>query len=172
MHRVKKSALSIVFLWTTLSVTLLGTASASATEGPPDAVIDLPAGFACAGFDLRIEIRGGTQVFNEFTDKNGNLVRTLAAGKGSELTYINLATGATFIQKASGSVAHVTYHPDGSSTWVTTGHNSLILFPSDVPAGPSTTLTVGRVVFTVDTNVFTVTQVRGKTTDICAALSS
>jgi hypothetical protein len=27
----------------------------------------------------------------------------------------------------------------------------LILYPTDVPAGPSTTLNVGRVVFTIDT---------------------
>jgi len=33
--------------------------------------------------------------------------------------------------------------------FITIGHNVLILFPSDVPAGPSTTLYVGRVVFTV-----------------------
>jgi len=41
----------------------------------------------------------------------------------------------------------------------------------DVPAGPSTTLYVGRVVFTVDTSgVFTLQSVSGKSTDICAAL--
>ena len=47
----------------------------------------------------------------------------------------------------------------------------LILFPTDVPAGPSTTLHVGRVVYTIDTNgVFTVQRVSGTSTDICAAL--
>jgi hypothetical protein len=41
-----------------------------------------------------------------------------------------------------------------------------------VPAGPSTTLHEGRVVYTVDTSgAFTVQQVSGKTTDICAVLS-
>ena len=172
MRRVRKSALSIAFLWTLLSVTLLGAASASAAPDPPDVVFTLPAGLACAGFDLQVEIRGGTQVSKEFTDKDGNL-RTLAAGKGSEVTYINLETGETFVQKAAGSVTQVTYYPDGSSRWVTTGQNSLILFPSDVPAGPSTTLTAGRVVFTIGTDgVFTVTEISGKTTDICAELST
>ena len=131
----------------------------------------MPAGLGC-DFALGVEIRGGTQVSREFTDKDGNL-RTLAAGKGSENTYINLETGETFVQKAAGSVTRITHYPDGSSEWVYTGSNSLILFPSDVPAGPSTTLTSGRVVFTIGTDgVFTVTEVSGKTTDICAELSN
>ena len=55
---------------------------------------------------------------------------------------------------------------------MTTGHNVLILFPTDVPAGPSTTLYVGRVVFTVDSDgVFAVTDTNGTSTDICVALS-
>jgi hypothetical protein len=53
-----------------------------------------------------------------------------------------------------------------------TGHNVLFLFPTDVPAGPSTTLYVGRVVFHVDTEgVFTLQSTNGTATDICAALS-
>jgi hypothetical protein len=47
----------------------------------------------------------------------------------------------------------------------------LILFPTDVPAGPSTTLYVGRVVFTVVGDVFTLRSTSGTATDICAALS-
>ena len=66
MHRARKTALSIVFLWTTLSVTLLGAASATAAEVP---TYDFDAGLACA-FPLRVEIRGGTQVSREFTDKD------------------------------------------------------------------------------------------------------
>jgi hypothetical protein len=46
------------------------------------------------------------------------------------------------------------------------------VFPSDVPAGPSTTLYVGRVVYTVDVNGdFTLVSTRGTATDICAELS-
>ena len=57
-------------------------------------------------------------------------------------------------------------------TYRVTGHNILILFPTDVPPGPSTTLYVGQVGFTVDANaVFTVTSVAGRSVDICAALS-
>jgi hypothetical protein len=49
----------------------------------------------------------------------------------------------------------------------------LVLYPTDVPAGPSTTLYVGSVVYTVDllTGVFTLNAHSGRTTDICAALS-
>jgi hypothetical protein len=111
-------------------------------------------------------------VFKEYFDKNGNLVRLLSAGKGSALTFLNLNTGASLSLRPNGSVAHAGFNSDGSSTWVTTGHYVLILFPTDVPAGPSTKLYVGRVVFTVDTSqVFTLRKVSGKTSDLCAALS-
>jgi len=71
-----------------------------------------------------------------------------------------------------GAVQQSVVNADGSATVTSTGHNVLILFPSDVPAGPSTTLYVGRVVFTVGANgVFTVVSTSGSATDICAALS-
>ncbi len=57
-------------------------------------------------------------------------------------------------------------------TTVMTGHNILILFPTDIFAGPSTTLYVGRVAFTVDANgVFTLGSTSGSSMDICAALA-
>ena len=60
----------------------------------------------------------------------------------------------------------------GSQTVTLTGNNVLIMFPSDVPAGPSTTLYVGRVVYTVDAGgVFTLVSTSGRATDLCAALS-
>jgi hypothetical protein len=150
---------------------VLGGASASAAADDPT-VLTFAAGEACV-FALRVEIRGGTQVFKEFRDKDGKVVRTLSAGKGSALTFTNLATNATLSLDANGSVSQVTSNNNGLQTFVTTGHNVLILFPTDVPAGPSTTLTVGRVVFTVDTSngVFTLKEVSGLSTDICAALS-
>jgi hypothetical protein len=155
---------------TLTTAALLGGASAATAA---DQTIDLPAGIACQDFGLRIEITGGNQVMKTFTDKNGNPVRFLSAGKGSALTFTNLSTGASLSLMPTGSVSHITFNPDGSSTWMTTGHNVLVLFPTDIPAGPSTTLTVGQVVFTVDTNqVFTVLKVSGVSTDICAALSA
>lgn len=150
---------------------LLGPATAS-VAAPAPVVQDYPAGLACAGFDLRIEIRGTSTVFRIFKDKDGNIVRTLLAGKGSALTFINLTTMSSLSLRANGAVLHTRFNPDGTQTVAATGHNVLILFPSDVPAGPSTTLHVGRVVYTVDADgVFTVQRVSGRATDICAALS-
>jgi hypothetical protein len=69
-------------------------------------------------------------------------------------------------------VTHTTYNPDGSQTIEITGHNVLILFPTDFPPGPSTTLYVGRVVYSIDASgVYTVLEESGKKTDICAAVS-
>jgi hypothetical protein len=150
---------------------VLGYGSPAIAADPPDFTIDFPAGLAC-NFDLRIEGFGGNRHLKEFKDENGNLVRSLEAGTGSALRFTNLTTGETFSTKSNGAVAHKRYNPDGSYTETDTGHNVLILFPTDVPAGPSTTLIVGRVVFTVDTNqVFTLLDVSGRTTDICAVLS-
>lgn len=139
----------------------------------PDFSLDLPAGLACPDFDLRVEITGGVQVNKEFMDKSGNTVRTLSAGKGSALNFINLNTGAALLVKPNGSVSQSRYGADGTQTVQSTGHNVLILFPSDVPAGPSTKQYVGRITYTIDpsSGVFTLRSVSGKSTDICAALS-
>ena len=156
------------------ALTLVVVLAALLTPARPalaDDSLTLPAGLACS-FELKVDIVCGTQVYKEFFDKNGNLVRSLSAGKGSALTFTNTETGATLSIHPNGSVWHVTYNPDGSETWVITGHNVLILFPSDVPAGPSTTQYVGRGVYTGDTvGVFTIQKVSGTSTDICAALS-
>jgi len=159
-------------LFAAATLVALGSAVPS-TAVAADFVMDLPAGLACESFDLRIE--GNTnpkQVYNEFYDKNGNLVRILSAGKGNSLLFTNLATNATLALAANGSVTQIVPNGDGSQTWMMMGHNVLILFPTDVPAGPSTTLYVGRVVFTVDTSgIFTLQSNSGTAMDICAALS-
>jgi len=146
---------------------VLGCASSAAANF----TIDFPAGLACA-FELRIDGSGGNQIERDFFDKNGNLVRSITAGTGSALTFTNVGTGATVSTISNGAVSQVTPNPDGSQTFVNTGHNILILFPTDVPAGPSTTLYVGRVVFTVDpSGNFTLQGHSGTATNICAVLS-
>jgi hypothetical protein len=153
---------------TMAAAAVLGGAGAATAA---DQTIDLPAGDACE-FGLRIEITGGNQVMKTFTDKNGT-VRSLSAGTGSALTFTNLDAGTSLSLKSNGSVTQIRSNPDGSVTYKTTGHNVLVLFPSDIPAGPSTTLTVGQTVFTVDpSGVFTVLKVSGNSTDICAALAA
>jgi len=143
----------------------------TATAAPPDFTVVLAAGTACT-FDLQIEGSGGNRQFREFTDENGNVVRSLDAGTGSELRFTNLSpNGKTLSTMSNGAVSRKTFNLDGSFTETDTGHNILILFPTDSPAGPSTTLIVGRLVFTVDVfGIFTVQTVSGRVTDICAAL--
>lgn len=160
----------MVFALTLILAGMLGFAGQARAY---DVAIDLPAGVACADFGLRIEITGqGTQVYREFTDKDGNLIRTLAAGKGWDFLFINLSTDATFPLKGNGSVTHASYNPDGTGTFTYTGHNVIIFFPTDVPAGPSTKQYIGRMVLTVDSDgVSTVQELSGKQIDICDALS-
>jgi len=158
------------------AVLALASALAVGTSVPvsaaePDFSIDLPAGVACA-FDLRVEGTGDKRIMREFTDRSGNVVRTLAAGKGFTLTFTNLSTGNSLTLPSSGSVQRTTFNSDGTSTVVSTGHNVLILFPTDIPAGPSTTLYVGQIVYTVDASgVFTLQSISGRTTDLCALLA-
>lgn len=131
-----------------------------------------PAGLACADFDLKVEASGGTIKQHDITDRSGEVVRVILAGTGPALTLTNLTSGATYSTPSNGSVTHIAVNPDGTLTYRVTGHNILILFPTDVPPGPSTTLYVGQVGFTVDANaVFTVTSMAGRSVDICTALS-
>jgi uncharacterized membrane protein len=134
--------------------------------------LELDAGTACT-FGLAVDGAGGDRrVERTFVDADGNTVRMLSAGRGYQLTLTNLSNDASLALPANGAVMRTVFNADGSQTVTSTGHNVLILFPSDVPAGPSTTLYVGRVVYTVDADgVFTLQSTRGKATDICAALS-
>jgi hypothetical protein len=73
---------------------------------------------------------------------------------------------------ANGAVSKTVINADGSQTVALSGHNVLILFPTDVAAGPSTTLYVSHVVFTVNVNgVFTLVSTSGTATNICATVS-
>jgi hypothetical protein len=167
MHMCSKSLLA-----GGATLALLGSAVPSTAIADPDFILDLPAGLACANFDLRIEITASpNRVYREFYDKSGNLVRYISAGKGNDLTVMNLSTGARLTLKANGSVDKTRFNPDGTTTSTATGHHLIIFFPTDNPPGPSTTLYVGRVVWTVDTSgVWTLISTAGNSTDICAEL--
>jgi hypothetical protein len=131
-----------------------------------------PAGVACPDYGLMLEPSEGHRVTREFRDENGELVRSLVAGTGGDLILTNLSTNESLTLRSSGAVMHTTFNDDDTQTVVLTGHWVLILFPTDLPAGPSTTLHVGRVVYTADPNgVFTIEEVRGRTTDLCARLA-
>ena len=155
------------------AATLAASTVATAAWGDSATTVQIfPAGLACADFDLKVEASGGTIKQHDITDRSGEVVRVILAGTGPALTLTNLTSGATYSTPSNGSVTHIAVNPDGTLTYRVTGHNILILFPTDVPPGPSTTLYVGQVGFTVDAKaVFTVTSVAGRSVDICAALS-
>jgi hypothetical protein len=138
----------------------------------PDTTLTFDAGIACS-FALQVDITGGTQVNKTFEAPDGS-VRVLSAGTGSDLVFTNLATGATFTLSGNGAVSWTRVDGSGSARLTLTGHNVVFYFPTDNPAGPSTTLIVGREDIAVDltTSQFTRLSRTGKTTDICAALTS
>jgi hypothetical protein len=153
------------------SATAIGTGVHPSAADQPPLVFD--AGVACQGFAVQLDAGDDTRSYHEFTDANGNVVRFILAGTGSTVTLTNLSTLKALSLRGNGSVWSVVNHPDGTQTFTTMGHLVLILFPTDIPAGPSTTLYVGRVVFDVDpaTGVFTFKGNDGTATDLCAALS-
>lgn len=150
----------------------LATANAAPPPGPDDLHLDLRAGVAC-DFRLLVDGTGSNVKHHEFKDRNGKLVRVIEAGKGYTLVYTNAKTGESITFTSNGSVSNTVIDPvTGIQTVSITGHTGLILFPSDIPAGPSTTQYIGKVVFTVDTNgVFEVQSESGQSFDVCAALS-
>ncbi len=155
------------------AATLAASTVATAAWGDSATTVQVfPAGLACADFDLKVEASGGTIKQHDITDRSGEVVRVILAGTGPALTLTNLTSGATYSTPSNGSVTHIAVNPDGTLTYRMTGHNILILYPTDVPAGPSTALYVGQVGFTVDANaVFRVTSMAGRSVDICTALS-
>lgn len=131
----------------------------------------LPAGLGCP-FELQIDAKGGNLHTKEFYDREGELVRIISAGKGVLLTYTNLENDKSISFNTSGSVSKTTVNPDGTRTVRASGHNGLIFFPSDVPAGPSTTQYSGTVVYNIDENgTWTLVSTSGQAVDVCDALT-
>jgi hypothetical protein len=155
--------------WATAAAAL-ATVAVPSPAFAADFQFDLGAGIACS-FELRVTGDVGTAKTREFTDAEGNVVRVLTAGRGADLTFQNLGTGETLSLRGNGSVSDSMVHADGSQTVRSTGHNVIILFPTD-PDGPSTTLYVGRVTYEADPqSSFTITGWSGRTVDICTELS-
>ena len=153
-----------------VEVAAVASVAVIATGVEPAAAADFPAGIACT-FPLHIDLVDNRKV-HEFIDANGNDVQ-LITGLAGPVTLTNTDTAAS-LTGSGGAVTKEVTTPDGRTTTVTvTGHSLLILFPTDVPAGPSTTGYVGRIVFTIDniTGLFTLQETRGTATDLCAALS-
>lgn len=70
-------------------------------------------------------------------DAEGNLVRIISAGRGDELLFTNLdAEDKTVSLTGNGPVLKTIINPtDGTSTNQATGHNVIILFPTDITEG-------------------------------------
>ena len=151
------------------------------TPNPFPNGVFLPVGEGCPGFNLSISWAGGNLHTKEFTDDDGDVVRIITAGKGFDITYTNFGTdpdapvkGESVTVRTPGSVNKTVNNPDGTQTVTATGHNGLVLFPTDFPAGPTTTHYSGRIVYNVDpkTGVFTLLSTTGQERDICAELTS
>jgi hypothetical protein len=131
----------------------------------------LPAGIGC-DFELALDNIEGPPLRREFTDRNGNTVR-LFAGKSGAVIYTNTKTGESVSFQSRGTrLRETTDATTGTLLLEYSGHVGLVLFPTDVPAGPSTTQISGSLVVTVDSSrVTTVQKVQGQQIDICARLA-
>lgn len=150
-----------------ISLAALGTAPAHATSPlKPQEPFEttMPAGLACE-FELAVAGTGGATA----TKTKDNVEITV--GFGYALTFTNTETGATMSTRSK-PFSLVTETVNGTDYVTAIGSHMIILFPSDVPAGPSTTIYNGRVTYTIDANeVWTITSSAGRTTDVCAELS-
>jgi hypothetical protein len=92
---------------------------------------------------------------------------------GSWSSGLRTRTPALRSPRKLGGAFHIYFNADGTLTFVGTGNSFLSLFPTDIPAGPTSTLYSGRLVFDVDpaTGVFTLRDEARNKIDVCAALS-
>jgi len=167
--------ISRAFHPTALAVAMMfGPAGSSVASNPP-IVFDWLQGEACPNFGMHVEldVDSAHLTSRTFIDKNGNPVRFFLAGKNFAMKFVNTSTNATYNVRAEGSVQNIKLNPDGSQTWVLTGHTVITWTPPPPPTAPATIRYVGRLVITVDSSgtLFTIASFTGQTTDICAALS-
>lgn len=152
------------------ALAMMGSTASAGAAAASDFSVQFPAGTACA-FPLRVDGTGGHRIEHTFPNKNGT-GRVLTTGTGSALTFTNETTGAAESLRSNGAVQRTTTLADGSTLNVMTGHNVLILFPTDVPAGPSTTLYTGQIVFNATpSGDFTLLDTHGTSRDLCAELT-
>jgi hypothetical protein len=165
MNRVRRLATATILASAAMIVAVQ---PASAQE---EHDVELPAGVGC-DFALGLDNIEGPPLRREFTDQNGDKV-SLFAGKSGAVIYTNLETGESVSFQSRGTkLRQTTDETTGIQTFEFSGHVGLVLFPSDVPSGPSTTQISGRLVFTIDSGGVTEVQtVEGKQTDICARLA-
>jgi hypothetical protein len=128
----------------------------------------IPAGVGCAGFGITVTIDVDDQRVTTFFDKDGNPIRQTITGR-LILTVRNDTTLESRTYRLGGS-SQLAFGSDGSVTITLTGNSLVVLFPNDVPPGPSTTQGSGRAVIRVDA-LFTLVSRTGSVEDVCAALA-
>ena len=138
-----------------------------------NSTIIFAAALACE-LTLQIDLTGGPQIDKTFEAPAGTR-RVLDTGMGFDLVFTNLddPSHPTLALPGNGALRWISEEAVGGLQRHTfTGHNIVIYFPSDIPAGSSKTLVVGREVIAVDSaGNFTRLSRIGKTTDIWAALT-
>ena len=153
---------------------LLSAGSLGASAKPtifPDFSFTFPSGLACPGFPLTIDGSGAKLNVKEFTDGNG-LDHAVYSGKGYNFTLTNATTGKSVFQKSQGAHQENIFYPDGSLKQISDGAVLLTMFPTDIPAGPSTRYINGHTVLSITPDgVGTLESIRGHVRDICAELS-
>jgi hypothetical protein len=130
---------------------------------------------ACPNFDVSLSFSGGNQGLR-VTRVHDGVIYTVTSGSGTTITFYavdkkgNILKSVTFDTKAS---VTKTATSGGNTTYQINGFGTLLLFPTDQPGGPSTTVYNGTVTFTFDaTNTLVSTVLnKGRQFDICAALS-
>lgn len=152
-----------------LPLLMLAGAAAPAMAGFSE-LVTFPAGLVCE-FPLKIE-SDGTGVRIDLQPPAGRW-RSISAGTGPDLRLSNANTGASITLQGNGAVVRTQRaEANGSTVTTMTGHNILLMYPTDNPKGPSTTLYVGKVTFANDAQANTTLMSHsGKTLDICAAVA-
>jgi hypothetical protein len=155
------------------AVTMLASAAMIVTTQPASAAeVQLPAGVGCPNFPLGLDGGAPPPEKRNFTDRNGNQVRILA-GKSGAVTWTNLSTGKFVTFQSRGTHLRETTFSPTSQLLEFSGHVAIVLFPTDKPAGPSTTQISGRLVLRFDptTGLTEVLKQEGNQIDVCARLS-
>lgn len=149
----------------TLCIATVALATVGVVAAPAHAADELffPAGMACS-FPLATSSTGASVKIHD----NPTFMTT---GLGGNLTLTNVSTGSSITLPSKGVADRYTALPGGATRVESMGSHVIILFPTDVPAGPTTTLYTGRVVYTVDAQGnWTLVSTSGRARDLCAEL--
>ena len=121
---------------------------------------------------MRLESGGIPKEVVRGKDPKGNKF-VLLAGSAPGFTITNADDpNQSLTVRSTGAAVRVANNSDGSQTFVWSGHLLLILFPTDNPVGPSTTLIQGRTTFMQNGTETVLQSINGIQTDLCAELAS